>query len=285
MLWTVFRLWTSLAVAIPYANLQKEESTKRRQALLRRQDLFEASTGAARSFEIGRHGEAFVKPGHDGEYEDEDNDGDMSSSNGTWTNDEHDTAPPPGMLGLDEEWNETEYDGADMPFFTENVTSTEPPTFDDLLHMAHAPRGNYTPSPPDSSTCKDTYGIQANDTREVAWKVAGVALVTHGEGRKYRKSCTFHMGSFPNGRLAECTQAIANSPVCSNNFHLDAKTYACDCVGKDLYPCSSEEGNSSCLYQLNPGEFDDEDDVEAATKHSADDASFFIREWDNADQF
>jgi hypothetical protein len=198
----------------------------------------------------------------------------------TYDKDEHDTAAPPHLMGLDEEWNATDY-GEDEPFFIENTTTTEPPTFDELMHMAHAHKKHFEENnETDSAVCKDTFGIKTNDTREVKWNVAGVAPVTHGEGKKYKGSCVFPMGTFPDGRLEECTEAVANAPVCSNNFHLNAETYACSCVGKDLYPCATEDDNVTCLYQLNPGEFD----AEFSSDEEEDDGTHFIEEWNNAEQ-
>mmetsp|Transcript_62972 Transcript_62972/g.99521 ORF Transcript_62972/g.99521 Transcript_62972/m.99521 type:complete len:290 (+) Transcript_62972:67-936(+) len=288
MRWSVVCLVTS-AAALSSKNLQQEELSKRRILRGLDQDHLDTSSGGISAFEIGQRGEATQTPrrassnaeamqisdSSDGgsvaeDLTHDDEDTRVPTSNDTWTGREHDTAPPPGLLGVDEQFNESELT-AERPLFVENDTTTEPLTFDELTHMPHS-RGNFVPSRPDNATCKDVFGIKTNDTREVKWNIAGVQLVTHGERRKYKTSCTFRMGTFPDGGLAECTESVANNPVCSNNFHLDAKTYACDCVGKDYYPCDIEENSSSCLYQLSPGEFD------------ADDTDVFIQEWNAADK-
>jgi len=212
----------------------------------------------------------------DDEYETFDKNGNV-----TWVKNDHDTAKAPGLMGLDEAFNESALE-RETPWFIDNETKPEPKTFEELTHMQKAPMQHFNLGNDTEGVCKSVLGIKSNDTREVNWNIAGVGYATHGHKKKYIQGCLLDVGGpFTEGRLEECMASVAQEPACSNNFHMNADTYDCKCVAKDLFPCDVEVDNSTCLYQLNPHEFDDEMPSEDENDESG---TEFMEEWNNAEK-
>jgi hypothetical protein len=112
------------------------------------------------------------------------------------------------------------------------------------------------PSAPDHEICKNVTGISVLDRRDVHHVNATVSHQRHGE----RKHCgmvdgavsVLNLGTFPNGRLHSCAEAVANNASCGNEFQLEKETYKCDCVTAWSY-CVKADENNTCVYDLNPG--------------------------------
>mmetsp|Transcript_10847 Transcript_10847/g.17893 ORF Transcript_10847/g.17893 Transcript_10847/m.17893 type:complete len:314 (+) Transcript_10847:120-1061(+) len=220
---------------------------------------------------------------HDGDRSINDDEHEEFDKNGnvTWVKDDHDTYPAPHLMNPDEAFNESALE-KEAPWFIDNETKPEPKNFYELTHMQRAPMPHFSLGNDTEGVCKAVLGIKCNDTREVNWNIAGVGYATHGHKKKYKDSCLLEVGGpFPDGRLEECMASVAQEPACSNNFHMDAETYDCKCVAKDLFPCDVEADNHTCLYQLNPHEFDDEMPSEDENDEFG---SQFMEEWNNAEK-
>jgi len=141
---------------------------------------------------------------------------------------------------------------APSPWFPAPSPPPAPMSLEDFLGPTAWSPSPVPPSPEDSSLCKAVDGVKVKDTRDVHTTFASVSVKRHGE----KKNCgngTLVLGTFPNGRLTSCAWAVASNQSCGNDFQLHKDTYECACVAA-WSMCESQDEESTCLYELNPGE-------------------------------
>jgi len=109
-----------------------------------------------------------------------------------------------------------------------------------------------------AALCKNPHHVDVKDCRDITHvDDAAVSLKHHGEN----KTCgtvgkeLIDLGSFPNGGLHQCAEAVSHNNLCQNEFVMHKDSYACSCV-PTWSMCDMQEAAEPdvfCIYELDPG--------------------------------
>lgn len=171
--------------------------------------------------------------------------------------DSNETVPVPAPAKKEPETNASAFiPPSPSPWFPAPAPPPAPVSLEDFLGPPSFSPSPVAPTPLDHAICKNVTGISVLDVRDIHHVNATVSHRRHGE----KKHCAMvngavsvlNLGTFPNGRLHSCAEAVAANASCSNEFQLEKETYKCDCVTAWSY-CVPAAENNTCVYDLNPG--------------------------------